>query len=132
MDGIGLVCIFFASALSNAGGIGGGTLFLPVIILILHFYTHEAIPISKIVIFTGSLASFALNIKLKHPIRNAVALDYNLIILIVPNLLFGTMLGVTMNKMLPSIVIIICLTIVLIFNTYKTVSMYAIVYLLLL
>lgn len=120
---IGLASIFLASAISNAGGIGGGTLFLPVLIIILHFYTHEAVPLSKIVIFTGSLISFGLNAELKHPIRKAKAIDYNLIILIAPGLLFGTILGVTLNKILPNVIIIFFLTIVLFYNTYKTTRM---------
>jgi uncharacterized membrane protein YfcA len=89
----------------------------------LHFYTHEAVPLSKIVIFTGSLSSFILNTKLRHPDRKSKALDYNLIIVIVPNLLFGTILGVTLNRILPNVVIIFCLTIVLFYNTYKTMKM---------
>ena len=92
-------------------------------ILILRFYTHEAIPLSKIVIFTGSLSSFILNTRLKHPVRKARAIDYNLIIVIAPNLLFGTMLGVTLNKILPNVLIILFLTIVLFYNTYKTTKM---------
>ena len=91
--------------------------------MILNFYTHEAIPLSKIVIFTGSLSSFFLNLKLKHPNRNSKALDYNLIILICPNLLFGTILGVTLNKILPNLIIIFLLTILLFYNTYKTTLM---------
>ena len=79
----------------------------------MHFYTHEAIPLSKIVIFFGSLSSFFLNLKLTHPIRNTKALDFNMIILICPNLLMGTVLGVTLNKILPNVIIIFLLTILL-------------------
>ena len=89
----------------------------------MNFYTHEAIPLSKIVIFTGSLSSFILNTRLKHPLRKAKALDYNLVIVIVPNLIFGTMLGVTLNRILPNVLIIFFLTIVLFYNTYKTTKM---------
>ena len=86
----------------------------------MHFYTHEAIPLSKIVIFFGSLSSFFLNLKLTHPVRNTKALDFNMIILICPNLLMGTVLGVTLNKILPNVIIIFLLTILLFYNTYKT------------
>ena len=64
-----------------------------------------------------------MNLKLKHPNRNSKALDYNLIILICPNLLFGTILGVTLNKILPNLIIIFLLTILLFYNTYKTTLM---------
>ena len=86
----------------------------------MNFYTHEAIPLSKIVIFFGSLSSFFLNLKLTHPLRNTKALDFNMIILICPNLLMGTVLGVNLNKILPNVIIIFLLTLLIFYNTYKT------------
>jgi uncharacterized membrane protein YfcA len=112
--------IFIGSALSNAGGIGGGGLLIPILLLMLNFYTHEAIPISKLMIFTGAVTSFMLGFRQKHPTRNAITIDYNIPMLIVPMLLFGTMVGVTLNKITPPWLILISLTFVLIINTYKT------------
>jgi hypothetical protein len=116
----GLLMIVLGSALSNAGGIGGGGLLIPILLLILNFYTHEAIPISKLMIFTGALTSFYLGFRQKHPMRNSITIDYNIPLLLVPMLLFGTMVGVTLNKVTPPWLILISLTAVLILNTYKT------------
>jgi uncharacterized membrane protein YfcA len=116
----GLFLIFIGSALSNAGGIGGGGLLIPILILVLKFETKEAIPISKLMIFTGSLTAFIMGLSNKHPFREAIALDYNIAGLLVPMLLFGTIVGVTLNKVLPFSVILICLSFVLVINTYKT------------
>jgi uncharacterized membrane protein YfcA len=112
--------IIFGSALSNAGGIGGGGLLIPILILQLKFLTHEAIPISKLMIFTGALTSFIMGLGNKHPHRNATALDYNVAGMLIPMTLFGTMVGVTLNKVTPPSLILICLTIVLVINTIKT------------
>jgi uncharacterized membrane protein YfcA len=112
--------IIIGSAISNAGGIGGGGLFIPILILILEFYTHEAIPISKVMIFSGALTAFILNLKLRHPTRHTISIDYNIAILIVPLLLFGTVVGVTLNKITPAFLIILMLTLVLLINTYNT------------
>jgi uncharacterized membrane protein YfcA len=98
----------------------GGGLFIPILIIIMEFYTHEAIPISKLMIFAGSLTTFILNLKLKHPSRNSICLDYNISILFVPMLLLGTVIGVSLNKVMPSFMILILLTFVLVINTYKT------------
>ena len=117
---VGLVCIVVGSALSNAGGIGGGGLLIPILILILKFETHEAIPISKIMIFTGALTAFIMGLNYKHPYRDAIALDYNIAGVLIPMILFGTIVGVTLNKVMPFSVILICLSIVLVVNTYKT------------
>ena len=117
---IGLFFILIGSALSNAGGIGGGGLLIPILLLLLNFYTHEAIPISKLMIFTGAITSFILGFRQRHPTRNSITIDYNIPLLIVPLLLFGTMVGVTLNKVTPPWIILISLTLVLVINTYKT------------
>jgi uncharacterized membrane protein YfcA len=116
--------ILIGSALSNAGGIGGGGLLVPILILKLNFSTSEAIPISKLMIFTGALTSFVMGLKNKHPFRDAPALDYNIAGLLVPPLLLGTMVGVTLNKVLPPFLILLSLTFVLVINTYKTITKY--------
>ena len=105
--------------MSNASGLGGGLLFIPVLLLILNFYPHEAIPISKIVIFTGALTSFIQNTKVKRPGRNSKALNYNLVIVNSPNLLMGTILGVTLNKILPNSLILFFLCILLFYYSFK-------------
>jgi hypothetical protein len=117
---LGMFGIMIGSALSNAGGIGGGGLLIPILLLMLKFDIHEAVPISKLMIFTGALTSFILGFKQRHPTRNAVTIDFNIPFLIVPGLLFGTMVGVPLNKVLPSLVILIALTLCLVVNTYKT------------
>lgn len=88
--------------------------------MILNFYTHEAIPISKIMTFAGSLTSFIFNLHLKHPSRETMGIDYNICKLIIPSLLFGTVIGIILNKMTTSFIILFTMTIVLFYNTYKT------------
>ena len=117
---IGFLSIFIAAGMSNASGLGGGLLFIPVLLLIMNFYPHEAIPISKIVIFAGALTSFIQNTKVKRPGRNAKALNYNLVIVNAPNLLLGTVLGVTLNKILPNAIILFLLCLLLFYYSYKT------------
>lgn len=106
--------------MSNASGLGGGLLFIPVLLLIMNFYPHEAIPISKIVIFAGAITSFIQNTKVKRPGRNTKALNYNLVIVNAPNLLLGTILGVTLNKILPNSLILFLLCMLLFFYSFKT------------
>jgi uncharacterized membrane protein YfcA len=118
---IGAFMILLGSALSNAGGTGGGGLLMPILILYLNFGTSEAIPISKLMIFTGALTSFIMGLNNKHPYRDAPALDFNIAGVLIPPLLLGTMVGVTLNKVLPPFLILLSLTVVLVINTYKTI-----------
>jgi hypothetical protein len=64
--------------------------------------------------------SFILNFRLKHPTRNTVSIDYNVAILMIPSLLYGTLFGITFNIMAPSILILSLMTIILSLSTYKT------------
>ena len=126
---VGLMGIMIGSALSNAGGVGGGGLLIPLLMIVLNFYTHEAIPISKLMIFSGAITSFFLGFRQSHPLRNSITIDYNIPFLLVPMLLLGTMVGVTLNKVTPPVIILICLTVVLTINTYKTMKKYFLSYL---
>ncbi|MCQ2815910.1 MAG: hypothetical protein MJ252_01465 [archaeon] len=111
-----------ASALSNASGVNGN-LFLYILYKMFHFYFHEAIPLSSILIFTGSLISFILNASINHPKRKTKAIEYNLIICIAPNLFFGAFLGVTINKIISNLLVIILVAGILGYNTYKSIKM---------
>ena len=50
----------------------------------------------------------------------AIAIDYNIIGITVPMILFGTTLGVVIHKILPFSIILISLIIVLLYSTFKT------------
>ena len=71
-------------------------------------------------ILTGALTAFIMGLNNKHPNRDAVAIDYNIVMLITPLIMFGTMIGVTLNKVFPPFIILICLTLILVINTIKT------------
>lgn len=119
---IGLFSIFIGSGISNAGGIGGGGLLIPILILILKFDVHEAIPLSKVMIFSGALTAFIMGFKIIHPFRQSITVDYNIAGIMIPMILFGTMIGVSLNKLFPPSIILLSLTFVLVINTYKTIT----------
>ncbi len=93
---------------------------MPILIIFLNFNTKEAIPISKLMILTGSLTALFMGMRNRHPFREAISIDYNLVILILPTVIFGTMIGVTLNKVFSPILILLILTITMIVNTFKT------------
>jgi len=47
---IGIFLIFIAANLANATGIGGGGIHVPLLILVMRFNAHSAIPLSKALI----------------------------------------------------------------------------------
>jgi len=74
-------------------------------------------------IFAGAFTSFIIGFQVSHPHRKSITIDYNIPYILIPLLLFGTMTGVTLNKVFPSSIILILLTIMLIVNTVKSFNM---------
>lgn len=98
---IGTIVIIILGALSNAGGLGGGTFMVPLLILIFLFQTHEAIPLSQVFVFGGSLLACVLRFKQKHPSRDRPVIMYELNMVMMSPLLVGTTVGVLLNQMFP-------------------------------
>lgn len=113
LDGVLTALIFFGAVASVVGGIGGGGLFVPLIILCLYTNPIVAVPISKCVIFFSSCVAL-IDIIRKGMVPLTVCAQ------LAPMILSGTLIGVVLNIMLPSTIIQICMSICLAFITYKT------------
>jgi len=114
------ILLFIISGFSSAAGIGASSTLMPVFILILNFSPHDAIPMSKFMIFTATVSSFIINLWQKHPFRQGPPLDYNLAGVLIPMILFGNMIGVVLNKIFPDSIIFIGLVFVLMLVSYTT------------
>lgn len=66
-DIVGAILAVFMAAFANAGGIGGGGLFVPLLVLVFGLEVQYAIPLSKVMVFGGALTRFLSTIKAKHP-----------------------------------------------------------------
>lgn len=113
------IALVILGALCAAAGIGGGGIIVSVLMNFGELSPHDAIPLSKAVVFLGSLVSLALN---KRREMQAQELDqtekrnlinWQILKLIVPMSLIGTLLGVALNRHTPGFVIVLILTIVL-------------------
>ena len=114
-----IVAILFA-AFANAGGIGGGGLFVPLLILVFGLQVHYAIPLSKVMVFGGALTRFVSTVTARHPSANRPIINYEVVLLFQPIILVGTTVGVMLNRILPAILILILLTLLLSATTIRT------------
>jgi uncharacterized membrane protein YfcA len=108
---IGAILIIFISAFANAGGIGGGSVIVPLLTIMFAFEVNEAIPLSKATIFAGAVINvfFLLNSrKVENP--NQSLIDYKLCAFMLPIMMCGTFLGVYLNFIVPPMIIIALLT----------------------
>eukprot|EP00927_Polykrikos_kofoidii_P079574 TRINITY_DN76359_c0_g1_i1.p1 TRINITY_DN76359_c0_g1~~TRINITY_DN76359_c0_g1_i1.p1 ORF type:complete len:496 (+),score=57.94 TRINITY_DN76359_c0_g1_i1:254-1741(+) len=110
--------LFLGGILSSAGGIGGGGIYVTVLMVFGKLPVQDAIPVSKAVVFFGSIASFILNAKktLGHDSSRegqSPLIDYNICYVVVPAALLGTYFGVFLNGVLPGSVLLALLTLTL-------------------
>jgi len=75
----------------------------------------DAVPLSKAVVFFGSISSLVLNMRKNFVSSSSTRtlIDYNLCRLVVPSALLGTYAGVFLNWLLPGWIIVLLLTLIL-------------------
>ena len=81
------------------------------------FSPKHAIPLSNVTVFGGSLANFWVNRTKRHPSADRPLVDYDLILVMQPMTLAGALLGSFVNKLLPEIVLTVCLVLLLAWTT---------------
>merc|ERR1719206_288924 len=90
-------------------------------ILIISFSTKKATALSQATILGGSFVNLAFNMRAKHPLRPHRPLtDFNTLLVFEPMLLVGTSIGVLLNVIFPSILILILLVVTLVYATIRT------------
>ena len=104
-----------------AGGIGGGGVLVPVLMISENIGPHGAIPMSKLTIFGSAVCQLALNSRKRHardPRRPLI--DYEATLMLEPPTLLGTVYGVVLNRMTPRWIIATLLMLFLGITTYRT------------
>ncbi len=117
---MGAILIIIVSAVANAGGIGGGAILIPIYVFSFDYTIGDSIPLSKATILAGAVVNILMTFNDRHPKdKNILMIDYEIIGFLIPLVLSGTMIGVTLTKLLPSIIIFTILILFLFSSTYK-------------
>ncbi|KAI9002875.1 hypothetical protein DFJ74DRAFT_440179 [Hyaloraphidium curvatum] len=106
-----VVLLVLANALSVVGGIGGGGFF--VLILAMTRTAHDAVPLSSALIFASNSVLLYSNWHL---------VDFEAAALMQPACLAGTVIGVYFNVVSPPWLLLILLSAVLAFSTWRTLA----------
>jgi len=109
------------AALAMSAGIGGGGLFVPLLILMLHKSVSIATSMSQCLIAGAAIAGIMYNLQQRHPSRDRPLIDVSLVLFLAPLQMAGALLGNVLNRMLPSVTLIILMVIVLSVSDVKTV-----------
>lgn len=106
----GLAILFMACGLvvSSAGGIGGGSIMVPAMVIVMGFNIKVATPISNMGILGGALANTIFNLTKRHPAYPAVdrpLIDADLSLMTIPLVIGGAVLGTLLSNLMPAYVI---------------------------
>ncbi|XP_019418648.1 PREDICTED: uncharacterized protein LOC109329435 isoform X1 [Lupinus angustifolius] len=116
----GVLC-FIASSISNAGGIGGGGLFIPTLTIIAGLDLKTASSFSAFMVTGGSLANVMYNMCTTSPKFGGKSLiDYNIALSSEPCMLLGVSVGVICNLVFPEWLITVLFALFLAWSTTKT------------
>ena len=119
-----LILPFFL-ALASAAGIGGGGVIVPLLLIVSKFPSYYSIPLSVTTIVGVSIIAFFMLINLKHPDPNAHGrplIAFDVAILLLPGALAGTVLGVLLNAISPSWLVLAIIFVVLSYSAFGTVK----------
>jgi uncharacterized membrane protein YfcA len=120
-DIIAMVVIFSIAGLALAVGIGGGGMYVPLLNLLLHFKPHASTGLSQALICGGALGALAVNVRERHPASAArPMIDFGFAAFLAPAEMAGAQLGVMLNHMLPSPVILAMMASLLSVLAYRT------------
>jgi hypothetical protein len=122
LEFVGIFSIILIMALTNAGGIGGGSMTLPTYMIFFAFDSHQIVPLANFTNFIAAMTRFLINMKKKHPEKNMVLIEYDTCMVLMPMVLCGTMIGVFVNSILAPEVITILMTLFLFYVLRITIN----------
>lgn len=109
---------FVAAAISSAGGLGGGGLFIPILTLIAGQDMKTASTYSAFMVTGGSVANVGSYIASRNGAKRLI--DYDMALLCQPSLLLGVSCGVVLNVVFPGWLITLLFVVFVAFCTFKT------------
>jgi len=108
------------AALAMSAGIGGGGLFVPLLILVLEKNIATATSMSQCLIAGAAIAGLLYNLQQRHPERDRPLVDVSLVLFLAPLQMAGALCGNVLNRMLPKVVLIALMVVVLSISDIKT------------
>ncbi len=117
---VGTFLLTFIAGLANAGGLGGGALLSPILLILFNYSPNKAIMIVYSIVFGGSLGNF-LNVAFqRNPATGKSFIDYDLTLICMPLMIAGASVGVLLNRVFPPLLVLVGLVAVM-SNTGKKV-----------
>jgi len=121
-DVVGFMLASLGCCLGSLGGIGGGGLVVPIYIIAMGLSPKQAIPLGSVTVLGGSLAGLILNLKRRHPLADRPIIDWDLILVMEPLVLVGTVFGSILHRVIPGKVLSVLLVLLLSIVAHTTLT----------
>jgi uncharacterized membrane protein YfcA len=121
-DITGTVLCIVGLMIAASGGIGGGGILVPLLILVFGFSPKLAIPLSNFTILGSSLTNFVMNLQKRHPDVDRPLVDWDLIMIMEPLTVAGAVCGTFLAKTLPDWILTLMLVVLLAFTSHRTLT----------
>lgn len=119
-DVIGYAIIAMALTLGASGGIGGGGVVVPVYLLVVGLSPRVAIPIGSVTVLGGATVSTMINWARRHPLADRPLIDWDLILVMEPLTLVGTLIGTMLHRALSEKILVVLLVLLLSVTAHST------------
>ncbi|CAK9086637.1 Sulfite exporter TauE/SafE family protein 1 [Durusdinium trenchii] len=116
------LCFFVAGTsqiLAAGGGVGGGGILVPLYMLFLRFRPRHAVALSNITVLGGAMANTGVNL-LRRDENGRSLIDWNIIVMMEPATIGGTIVGSFLSKYLADFVLMVFLAVVLAVLSFRT------------
>ena len=117
---VGYLIVAIALTLGASGGIGGGGVVVPVYLLVMGLSPQVAIPIGAVTVLGGALSSTMINFSRRHPLADRPIIDWDLILVMEPLTLIGTILGTLLHRVLSEKLLVVMLVLLLSVTAHST------------
>lgn len=111
-----------AITLGSSGGIGGGGIVVPVYVLVMGLPLKIAIPCGAITVLGGALGSTILNWHRRHPLADRPVIDWDLVLVMEPLTLIGTLCGTLLHRLLSEKFLVVLLVLLLTVTAHTTLT----------
>jgi len=101
-------------------GVGGGGMFVPLLGLIFGFDLKASTALSQACLAGGSSTALVYNLWHRHPSGHGPLIDYDIVLVMGPSMLIGSLAGSAMHAALPTWFILALLVVVLGYSCLKT------------
>eukprot|EP01048_Picozoa_sp_COSAG05_P016724 COSAG05_NODE_2192_length_3419_cov_2.728916_1_plen_498_part_00 len=116
-----VTALFFGLSLASAGGVGGGALVVPILILLEGVEATATVPFAQLCGFATALPRFAMTSRRRHPKDPARPLiDFETFLILTPATLIGNLLGVHLNVTSPDNILLGVMVVLLSYITVRT------------